>query len=188
MRLLALPLLGSLLLAGPLAAKEKIKLMYLETDQEVRAAVLINRLDVPLDVHRIGIFRVGKKLYGVVRFGVTRSSGEMADQHRIGATTALLSDRIFGEMPELVRIDFEGVSFRETKEQKPEVLYSSSVDRNSWKTIPKTLLPLDRVQMAGSLYFDPRVKLGEPSIVKKPPETPKKNPKTRDQSLKRESK
>jgi hypothetical protein len=180
-------LIALLLLTGPVWAKEKIKLMYLETDEEVRAAVLINRLEVPLEVHRIGIFRVGKKLYGVVRFGVADEQGALADKHRIGATTAMLSDRIFGELPDLVRIDFEGVSFRETKEQKPEVLYSSSVDRNSWRTIPKTMVALDRVLMAGALYFDPRLTLGQPMVVKKPA-PPAKKSKTRDQGPKRESK
>lgn len=185
-------LLALLLMTLPLAAKEKIKLMYLETKEEVRAAVLINRLDVPLDVHRVGIFRVGKNLYGVVRFGVTDPYGVMADKHRIGATAAVLSDRIFGEMNDLVRIDFEGVSFRETKEKKPEVLFSASVDRNSWKTIPKHLTPLQRVEMAGSLYFDSRLVLGEPMAVKLPEPKKAKKPsnkasKTREKTAKSES-
>lgn len=186
--------LGLLLLAVPLAAKEKIKLMYLETEEEVRVAVLINRLDVPLEVYRVGIFRVGKSLYGVVRFGVTDSHGALADKHRIGATTAMLSDRIFGEMNDLVRIDFEGVSFRETKEKKPEVLFSASVDRNSWKTIPKQIVPLQRVEMAGSLFFDTRLQLGEPLPEKKKPEPAKarkaagKTGKTREKTGKSESK
>lgn len=185
MRRTILAFLGAALLAGPVFGKEKVKLMYLESEAEVRAAVLINRLDLPLEVHRVGIFRVGKKLYGVVRFGVADSSGVLGDKHRIGTTTAMLSDRIFGEMPELVRIDFEGVSQRETKELKPEVLFSSSVDRNSWKTIPKALLPLQRVEMAGVLYFDPRVQIGQPM---KAPEPAKKPAKTRDKTKKRESK
>lgn len=184
--------LALLLVAAPLAvhAQEKIKLMYLETEEEVRAAVLINRLEVPLEVHRVGIFRVGKNLYGVVRFGVTDSSGVLADKHRVGATAAILSDRIFGEMNDLVRIDFEGVSFRETKEKKPEVLFSASVDRNSWKTIPKNRVPLERVEMAGSLYFDPRVQLGEPVPEKKPElkKVAKKTNKTREKTGKSESK
>ena len=186
-------LLALLLLALPLAAKEKIKLMYLETKEEVRAAVLINRLGVPLEVHRVGIFRVGKNLYGVVRFGVTDSDGVVADKHRIGVTAAALSDRIFGEMNDLVRIDFEGVSFRETKEKKPEVLFSASVDRNCWKTIPKHLTPLQRIEMAGSLYFDSRLVLGEPMVEKLPEPKKGKKPskkasKTREKTAKSESK
>lgn len=164
--LAGLAMMLCLAFAGPATSKEKIKLMYLESDAEVRAAVLINRLEVPLEVHRIGIFRVGKKLYGVVRFGATDPQGAIANKHRIGTATALLCDRIFGELPELVRIDFEGVSFRETKEKKPEVLSSSSIDRNVWKNVSKTALPLERVQMSGTLYFDPRVQLGEPMPVK----------------------
>src|SRR5687767_13896549 len=109
-RRVAIALLGAAMQAVPAPAKEKIKLMYLETEAEVRAAVLINRLEMPLDVHRVGIFRVGKNQYGVVRFGVTDEFGVLADKHRIGATTAMLSDRIFGELPDLVLIDFEGVS------------------------------------------------------------------------------
>lgn len=191
-RALALSALAlTLFSVPPSGAKEKIKLMYLETEQEVRAAVLINRLDVPLEVYRLGIFRVGKSLYGVVRFGVTvPGSDALADRHRIGAATAMLSDRIFGELPDLTRIDFEGVSQRETKEVKPDVLFSASVNRNTWKTIAKTLVPLERVNLAGALYFDPRLELGQPA-VKKPVVAVKKRPgktgKTRDKTAKRES-
>lgn len=192
MRCLLPGVLATMLLSGPLCAREKIKLMYLETDQEVRAAVLINRLEVPLEVHRVGIFRVGKSLYGVVRFGAADdASGAVANQHRIGATTAILADRIFGEMPDLVRIDFEGVSFRETKEKKPEVLFSSSISRNTWKTIPKNLVPLQRVQMAGTLFFDPRVEPGEPELPQarpKPGKSPEKAAKTREKTRRSESK
>jgi hypothetical protein len=189
LRRVVIALCAATALAVPVAGKEKIKLMYLESEAEVRAAVLINRLDVPLDVHRIGIFRVGKSQFGVIRFGVTDPYGVLADKHRIGATTAMLSDRIFGEIPDLVRIDFEGVSQRETKELKPDVLFSASVDRNSWKTIPKSLVPLERVQMAGQLYFDPRVVLGEPMKPPEPPPKPSKSKdKTRDKTQKRESK
>ncbi len=189
-------LLGFSLLS-PLAAREKIKLMYLESDAEVRAAVLINRLDMPLEVHRIGIFRVGKKLYGVVRFGAADGAGVISDKHRIGTTTAILCDRIFGELPDLTRIDFEGVSFHETKEKKPEVLFSSSIDRNVWKTIAKSDLPLQRVEASGTLYFDPRVQLGQPVPVKpavkkkkgaKPAKSTPKGSPTRDHGGKRESK
>lgn len=179
-----------LLYGGSVAAKEKIKLMYLETDEEVRTAVLINRLDVPLEVYRVGIFRVGKKLYGVVRFGATDKHGAPADKHLIGATTAMLSDRIFGEMENLVRIDFEGVSFRETKEAKPEVLASSSIDRNAWKTIPKGLTPLQRVEMAGTLFFDARVPLGQPPRPKQLSgggKKPSKGAKTREKTARSES-
>ena len=43
-------LMAVFLLSGlPALAKEKIKLMYLESEQETRAAVLINRLELPLE-------------------------------------------------------------------------------------------------------------------------------------------
>lgn len=158
------------LLSGlPALAKEKIKLMYLESEQETRAAVLINRLELPLEVHRIGIFRVGASLYGVVRFGAADPSGTLADQHRVGTTTAMLCDRIFGEFPELVRIDFEGVSQRETKTEKPQVLFSASIDRNIWKTVPKNIPGLERVGKAGICFFDPRLEIGEPPKPKPKP-------------------
>jgi hypothetical protein len=185
---LAVALLG-FLWATPTLAREKIKLMYLETAEEVRTAVLINRLEVPLEVHRVGIFRVGKNLYGVIRFGATGREGQPATRHQIGTTTAILSDRLFGEMPQLVRIDFEGVSFRETKEAKPEVFSSATIDRNSWRTIPKNLLPLERVMMAGTLYFDPRIEEGQP-LGKKPtpaPKKPAKGGKTREKTPRSES-
>jgi hypothetical protein len=189
-------LLLILVLGAPTAvlAKEKIRLMYLETDQELRAAVLIHRLELPLEVYRVGVFRVGKNLYGVVRFGVNDSPGVPADKHRIATTAAMLSDRIFGELPDLARLDFEGVSQRETKEQKPDVLFSCSVDRNSWKTIPKAMLALQRLEMVGMLFFDPRIQLGEPVKPPTPPATTKKKAKaaktpgrTRDKGAKRES-
>lgn len=182
--------LGVLLsLFCPAVSQEKVKLMYLETDHEVRLAVLIHRLKLPLPVHRIGVFRVGQKLYGVVRFGAADSGGSPASQHQIGTTTAMLCDRMFGELPDLARIDFEGVSFVETKERKPEVFYSSSVDRVSWRNIPKTLTPLQRVEMTGALYFDPCLPLGEPLKTEKP-KSVKKPPqpnKTREKSGKSES-
>lgn len=153
-------------------AKEKIKLMYLESEHETRAAVLLGRLELPLEVYRVGIFRVGKNLYGVIRFANIDKEGALADRHRVGTTVATVCDRIFGELPELVRIDFEGVSKRETKTEKPEVLFSASVDRNSWKTVPKNLLGLARVEQSGTLFFDPRLELGEPPKPK--PTSPKK--------------
>lgn len=166
-------LLGLVLLLSLSAqAKEKIKLMYLESEHETRAAVLIGRLELPLEVYRVGIFRVGKNLYGVVRFANIDERGVLTDRHRVGTTVAMLCDRIFGELPELVRIDFEGVSKRETKTEKPEVLFSASVDRNSWKTVPKDLLGLTRVEQSGTLFFDPRLELGEPPKPK--PAPPKK--------------
>lgn len=179
---------ASVLLFGLLAApaglaQEKIKLMYLETEEEVRAAVLIGRLRLPLVVHRVGIFRVGKQLYGVVRFGEANGPEALPDHHRLASTAVALSDRLFGEMPSLVQIDFEGVSQRETKELKPEVLFSASVGRQTWKTIPKTLTPLARLQQAGTLYFDARLPVGSPP----PPARKPRPPATREKSVQRES-
>ncbi len=153
-------------LTAPAVSREKIKLMYLEGEQETRAAVLLGRLELPLEVHRVGIFRVGSSYYGVVRFGAVLPSGELADHHRIAATAATICDRIFGEIPNLVRIDFEGVSLRETKTVKPDVLFSASIDRSSWKTIDKKSLSLERIRHTGALYFDPRLSIGEPSKPK----------------------
>ena len=199
LRGLIAPLLACLLML-PAQSKEKIKLMYLEGEQETRAAVLLGRLDLPLEVHRVGIFRVGTSLYGVVRFGAIGPDGVFSQHHPIATTTATICDRIFGEMPQLVRIDFEGVSLRETKTVKPEVLFSASIDRNSWKTIDKKALALERVEKAGPLYFDSRLSIGEPPKPKPKPAvktaskaktkgqaTPKKTP-TRDQSSNGESK
>lgn len=180
-RRLLLLMLATILLASTGQAQEKIKLMYLETEHEVRAAVLIGRLHTPLAVHRVGIFRVGQKLYGVVRFGGAEADGKPADQHRIAATTAILCDRIFGELPDLVQIDFEAVTFVETKERKPDVLYSSSIGRPAWRNIPKALTPLQRVEMASSLYFAPNVAVGKPWVE------PVKATQTRDTKVKSES-
>ncbi len=196
-------LTAAFLLSGlSVFAKEKIKLMYLESEQETRAAVLINRLELPLEVHRIGIFRVGSSLYGVVRFGLADPSGTFADRHRAGTTTAMLCDRVFGEFPNLVRIDFEGVSQRETKTEKPQVLFSASIDRGIWKTVPKMTHGLERAEKAGTCFFDPRLEMGEPPKPKplkktKPPKDktpPDKSKKpvektsTRDQRSNGESK
>ncbi len=191
----------------PARAQEKIKIMYLETDVEVRAAVLIQRMDLPLETYRVGMFKVGNSLYGVIRFGASVSSGTPADHHRLAAMTAMLCDRIFGESPELTRIDFEGVSERETKKQKPEVYFSASIDRSVWKQVDKSATSLQRVTAAGPLYFDPKLPVGEPFKKPKPKPVPKpktkpkpvkaatksvpkksSEPATRDQAKKRESK
>lgn len=195
----------------PAWSREKIKVMYLETEVEVRAAVLIQRMDLPLETYRIGMFKVGNSLYGVVRFGASVRPGEPADHHRLGAMTAMLCDRIFGEFPELTRIDFEGVSERETKEHKPEVYFSASIDRTVWKQVDKSTGPLQRVKAAGPLYFDPKLAVGQPyqkpkpkpKVKAKPGSKPKTNkakpaaknvpkkasqPATRDHGKKRESK
>ncbi len=146
------------MLARPaLGQPPQLRLMYLESEHEVRAAVLAQRLPLPLPVHRIGIFRVGPDLYGVVRFSAYRPDGEFASRAEIAQNSAMLSDRIFGELPDLRQLDFEGVSLEETKTVKPEVLFSCTIDRQQWREIPKKSAALERISLGGLIYFDPRV-------------------------------
>lgn len=178
---LALFLIGIL----PSHAKTRIKLMYLETDLETRSAVLIERLKLGLPVYRIGIFRVGHDLYAGIRFGAMHPDGRLVTKHEAAALVAELSDRIFGEFPHLVRIDFEGVTYRETKEEKPEVLTSTSVERIQWRKAPKKAPALTRLQVAGESYYDPRMKLGSPPQPKPKPKAKSKRklqPKIRTQT------
>lgn len=143
--------------SGPSFAEDKIRLMYLETELEVRAAVLAQRLGLPLEVHRIGIFRVGHELYGTIRFAAFHQPDRLATRADVAANTSQLCDRIFGEIPELVQLDIEGVSLRETKTEKPEVLFSCTVDRRVWKEVPKLAPPLERIALTGQIFFDERL-------------------------------
>lgn len=148
------------------SAKESIRIMYLQSQDEERAAILIKRLQLSLDVYRLGIFRVGNSLYAGIRLGVQKDEGRLATKYEIAALGAAVSDRLFGEFPDLERIDFEGVSRRETKDEKPEVLFSTSVARSLWKTIPKSIDALARLERVGTSYFEVRVQEGEKPTAK----------------------
>lgn len=163
-------------LARPaLGQPPQLRLMYLESDHELRAAVLAQRLALPLPLHRIGIFRVGPDLYGVIRFSAYRPDGEFASRTEIAENSARLADRIFGELPDLQQLDFEGVSLEETKTVKPEVLFSCTVDRQRWREIPKQSSALERITLSGLVYFDPRVP-GAPSAPELPTTTLRQGP------------
>lgn len=135
----------------------RIRLMYLDSEDELRAAIVLKRLKLKVPVYRLGIARSGDKQFAMVRFGVADS-----DRRVIGRESLRMVRKLFALLPELRQVDLQGVSEPETKEHKPDILFTASIRRVQLSRTAASLPPMAQLKNTGEVWFEHSIPEGQP--------------------------
>ena len=173
-----------LICCAVVGAEERTRLMYLESDKELKAAIALKRLKLNGPIYRLGIAKAGDRHFALVRFGVKE-----LDRRQISRDGMRICRELFKMFPELSEVDLHGVDQAETKKRKPETLFTANVTRLLLGRVSHVDPPRRQLEGTGELYFHeslapapPSRKLLERSVVQAlrggwPKPKPKKKPK-----------